>query len=215
MFYRRAKQDIDGEKMPFSNEKTMDHSQKSTFFTAMLHSKCISKMYYRRRFTFSFLSIRYTSQFGIIFALINDSPCDSVLFSTILYICMHSIRPAAYLPSAFLGARFAITFSIMTSYIYLFIYFSSSSFGAMPCQSISYSFPISIYFYGCMNVCVCMSLNWVIFSLFAPKNTRCNMRAHYPLHCHHIQFGCVFFSCVCCSVEMCAALFCCCWWNDS
>lgn len=135
MFYRRAKQDIDGEKMPFSNEKTMDHAQKSTFFTAMLHSKCISKMYYQRRFTFSFLSIRYTSQFGIIFALINDSPCDSVLFSTILYICMHSIRPAAYLPSAFLGARFAITFSIMTSYIYLFIYFSSSSFGAMPCHA--------------------------------------------------------------------------------
>lgn len=79
-----------------------------------------------------FLSIRYTFQFGIIFALINDSPCDSVLFSTILYICMHCIRPAAYLPSAFLGARFAITFSIMTSYIYLFIFLLRHS---VPCHA--------------------------------------------------------------------------------
>lgn len=156
MFYRRAKQDIDGAKMPFSNEKTMDHAQKRTFFTAILHSKCISKMYYRRRFTFFPFSIRYTFQFGIIFALINDSPCDSVLFSTILYICMHCIRPAAYLPSAFLGARFAITFSIMTSYIYLFIFLLRHS---VPCHANPFlirSQSLSIFMGIWMCECVCL-----------------------------------------------------------
>lgn len=33
------------------------------------------------------------------------------------------------------------------------------------------------------------------------------MRAHYPLHCHHIQFGCVFFFCVFAALLRCALHF--------
>lgn len=116
-----------------------------------------------------------------------------------IYVCTASGRLLIFLP-LFSGRVSLSHFPLwLHIFIYLFFFFVIIRCHAMP---IHFLFVPNLYLflwvYECVSVCVCMSLNWVIFSLFAPKNIRCNMRAHYPLHCHHIQFGCVFLCSLLC-----------------
>lgn len=148
-------------------------------FSIALHRKCISKMYYRCAcivLLFFAPSHSLPAHFLVgwlclgIFVLINDSSCDSVLFSE----CMHFIRPAAYLPSVFLRMPFFLLLSVFPLWLHIYLFI----FLLILCNSRA----MPILFFVCSHFIFYRSTsNWVIFSLFTRKNIRCDMRAHYPL----------------------------------
>lgn len=105
------------------------------------YQKCITRL----RVTFS---TRCSFQFGIIFALINDASCDSVLFLVIWKKknkwYMHFIRPAASF--RFSRGHILLSHFPLWLHIYLFIYFpSSTSFCAMPILFLFVLQSIAIY----------------------------------------------------------------------
>lgn len=148
------------------------------FCAILVHRKCISKIYYRSRGSFSiFPAATDVARFSsFIPDILYSHKWFSVWFRSILSIQIHIYGAAAYLPSAFLLMLLNNRTSTMT--LYLFIYFHLVFSFAISCLANSFLHLLQFILFSISSFTVRIKLS---FHYLLVKNIRRNMRSHYPI----------------------------------